>query len=83
MSKILAISAPVVATLLLSEALLGLLARFAPQMNAFSVSLTVKSAVALLVLLLYFGSYLPDEVSRMGAKAQSQLSAWLVVEDVH
>jgi type III secretion protein T len=83
MSKILVISAPVVATLLLSEALLGLLARFAPQMNAFSVSLTVKSAVALLVLLLYFGTYLPDEILRMGATAQNQLSAWLITEDIH
>jgi type III secretion protein T len=65
-SKTLVISAPVVATLLVSEALLGLLSRYAPQMNAFSVSLTVKSLVALVVLMLYFGVHLPDEVLRMG-----------------
>jgi type III secretion protein T len=35
-------------------------------MNAFSVSLTVKSLVALVVLMLYFGVHLPDEVLRMG-----------------
>ncbi|MFZ4968498.1 type III secretion system export apparatus subunit SctT [Pseudomonas sp. Mn2068] len=64
--KILVISAPVVAALLISEALLGLLSRYAPQMNAFSVSLTVKSLVALVVLMLYFGVHLPDEVLRMG-----------------
>jgi type III secretion protein T len=73
--KTLVISAPVVATLLLSEALLGLLARFAPQMNAFSVSLTVKSAVALFVLLLYFGVHLPDEILRMGV-VKDALSNW-------
>ncbi|WP_434572911.1 type III secretion system export apparatus subunit SctT [Pseudomonas sp. Z3-8] len=68
-SKTLVISAPVVATLLVSEALLGLLSRYAPQMNAFSVSLTVKSLVALVVLMLYFGVHLPDEVLRMGMQA--------------
>ncbi|QXI27106.1 type III secretion system export apparatus subunit SctT [Pseudomonas vanderleydeniana] len=66
LGKILVISAPVVAALLISEVLLGLLSRYAPQMNAFSVSLTIKSLVALAVLLLYFGSHLPDEVLRMG-----------------
>ncbi|MEZ1316872.1 type III secretion system export apparatus subunit SctT [Pseudomonas fluorescens] len=65
--KMLVISAPVVATLLISEALLGLLSRYAPQMNAFSVSLTVKSLAAVMVLMLYFGAHIPDEVLRMGA----------------
>lgn len=71
LGKILIISAPVVATLLLSEALLGLLARYAPQLNAFSVSLTVKGAIALLVLLLYFGPHLPDEILRMAHKTDA------------
>lgn len=75
-SKTLVISAPVVATLLISEALLGLLSRYAPQMNAFSVSLTVKSLVALMVLILYFGVHLPDEVLRMGGQSLG-LEAWL------
>jgi len=79
-SKILVISAPVVAMLLISEALLGLLARFAPQMNAFSVSLTIKSIVALIVLLLFFGTHLPDEVLRMGGTAEARLSDWLIPE---
>ena len=69
--KMLVISAPVVATLLISEALLGLLSRYAPQMNAFSVSLTVKSLVAVMVLMLYFGAHVPDEVLRMGAGSES------------
>jgi len=70
-SKTLVISAPVVATLLVSEALLGLLSRYAPQMNAFSVSLTVKSLVALVVLMLYFGVHLSDEVLRMGMRSEA------------
>jgi type III secretion protein SpaR/YscT/HrcT len=70
-SKTMVISAPVVATLLVSEALLGLLSRYAPQMNAFSVSLTVKSLVALVVLMLYFGVHLPDEILRMGTRSQT------------
>ncbi|MBD9461709.1 type III secretion system export apparatus subunit SctT [Pseudomonas sp. Pdm06] len=74
-SKTLVISAPVVATLLVSEALLGLLSRYAPQMNAFSVSLTVKSLVALVVLMLYFGVHLPDEVLRMGTMADGVAQA--------
>jgi type III secretion protein SpaR/YscT/HrcT len=78
MSKILVICSPVVAMLLLSEALLGLLARFAPQMNAFSVSLTIKSAIALLVLLLFFGTHLPDEVLRLGGLAQGRMGDWLI-----
>jgi type III secretion protein T len=77
-SKTLIISAPVVATLLLSEALLGLLARFAPQMNAFSMSLTVKGAIALLVLLLYFGAHLPSEIQRMGQDKPAQLVDWFI-----
>lgn len=81
-SKTLIISAPVVATLLLTEALLGLLARFAPQMNAFSVSLTVKGAIALLVLIQYLGVHLPDEILRMATKPD-QLAQWFVLPEVH
>lgn len=82
LSKTLIISAPVVATLLLTEALLGLLARFAPQMNAFSVSLTVKGAIALLVLILYFGAHLPDEILRMASKPD-QFADWIVQPETH
>ncbi|WP_338806811.1 type III secretion system export apparatus subunit SctT [Pseudomonas chlororaphis] len=75
-SKTLIIASPVVATLLLSEALLGLLARFAPQMNAFSMSLTIKGAIALLVLILYFGPHFPDEILRMAIKPE-QFADWV------
>ncbi|MBF7141012.1 MULTISPECIES: type III secretion system export apparatus subunit SctT [Pseudomonas] len=70
------VSAPVVAALLVVEALLGLLARFAPQMNAFSVSLTVKGFIAFGVLFVYLGAYVPEEVQRMGQRAW-ELPAWL------
>ncbi|AZF15585.1 MULTISPECIES: type III secretion system export apparatus subunit SctT [Pseudomonas] len=64
-TRSLLLSAPVVTVLLLSEVVLGLLSRFAPQMNAFSVSLTIKGSIALLMVLLYFGAYLPDEILRL------------------
>lgn len=47
------LAAPVIACLLLTEAALGLLSRFAQQLNAFSVAMTVKSAVTFVLLLLY------------------------------
>lgn len=55
-----ALSAPVVAALFLSEMVLGLLSRFAPQVNAFALSLTIKSAIAFAVVLIYFSATLPD-----------------------
>ncbi|MDE1711673.1 flagellar biosynthetic protein FliR, partial (plasmid) [Chromobacterium amazonense] len=76
-SQAVVLASPVVAALLLSEVLLGLLSRFAPQMNAFSVSLTVKSLIALLMLLLYFGPVLPEKVAQLAFPA-SALSGWLL-----
>lgn len=80
LSKTLIISAPVVATLLLAEGLLGMLARFAPQMNAFSISLSAKGGIALLVLILYFSAHLPDEIQRMASKPD-QLAEWVVLPE--
>lgn len=65
------LSSPVIAVMLLCEFILGLLSRFAPQLNAFSVSLTVKSLVAMVVLLIYFGPIFPDEILRLGEMARS------------
>ncbi|KVP02866.1 EscT/YscT/HrcT family type III secretion system export apparatus protein [Burkholderia ubonensis] len=75
-AKALVLASPVVAALLLSEVVLGLLSRFAPQMNAFSVSLTVKSAIALLIMLIYFSPVIPDRVAQLAFPA-SALPAWL------
>lgn len=60
MARIMVLASPVLVCLLLSEVILGLLSRFAPQMNAFSISLTIKSVIAFVVLILYFSPYLPD-----------------------
>ncbi|QIY81221.1 type III secretion system export apparatus subunit SctT [Chromobacterium violaceum] len=76
-AKSIVLASPVMATLLLSEAVLGLLSRFAPQMNAFAVSLTVKSAAALLIMLLYFAPVLPDAVAGLALRPGA-LGTWLV-----
>lgn len=47
------LAAPVVACLFLIEVALGVLSRFSQQLNAFSVAMTVKSAVAFMILLVY------------------------------
>ncbi|EDS3841745.1 type III secretion system export apparatus subunit SctT [Citrobacter portucalensis] len=61
-AKSLILASPVLVVLLLAEMMLGLLSRFAPQMNAFAVSLTVKSVLALFVLLVYFSPMLSTSV---------------------
>ncbi|STQ90140.1 type III secretion protein T [Iodobacter fluviatilis] len=59
------LAAPVLLTLILSEVLLGLLSRFTPQMNAFSVSLTIKSMIAFFIFMIYFGPVFPGEMMKM------------------
>lgn len=76
MSQALVVASPVIAALLLSEVILGLLSRFAPQMNAFAVSLTVKSGIALFIMLIYFRPVLPDRVMQL-TFPDSALSGWL------
>jgi type III secretion system export apparatus protein len=63
------IASPIVAVLLLAEFTLGLLSRFAPQLNAFSVSMTIKTVLALAILLIYFRPVFPDEITRLGEVA--------------
>lgn len=75
-TQALIVTSPIVAALLLSEVLLGLLSRFAPQMNAFAVSLTVKSGIAFFIMLLYFTPVLPDRVMTLVFPV-SALSNWL------
>ena len=74
--KALLLASPIIITLLLSEVILGLLSRFAPQMNAFAISLTVKSGIALFIMLLYFSPVLPDHVLRLSFSS-SALDSWL------
>ena len=49
------VGGPVVAAMFLSELGLGFVSRFAPQLNVFFLSMPVKSAVALLMLILFWG----------------------------
>lgn len=47
------LAAPVMIVLMLSEVMLGVFARYCPQLNPFSLSLTIKSSIAFAVFLLY------------------------------
>ncbi|XBS70289.1 type III secretion system export apparatus subunit SctT [Acerihabitans sp. KWT182] len=76
-TKMMILASPVLAALLLSEILLGLLSRFAPQMNAFSISLTIKSLIAFFILLLYFSPVLPDAFRALWPGAD-RLNIWLL-----
>ncbi|TKI05078.1 type III secretion system export apparatus subunit SctT [Martelella alba] len=79
MLKVMVLASPVLAALLLSEILLGLLSRFAPQMNAFSISLTVKSMIAFFILLLYFSPLLPEKFHAAWISG-AQIKTWLAPE---
>ncbi|CAI1903721.1 type III secretion system protein SpaR [Serratia quinivorans] len=56
----LVLSSPVLVTLFICEVALGVYSRFCPQLNAFSLSLAVKSIVAFSVFLLYFQNEVPS-----------------------
>lgn len=58
-------ASPVIAVMLGTEVILGLLSRYASQLNAFSISLTVKSGAAFLMLLIYFTPVLAEKVMEM------------------
>ncbi|MBR8458399.1 type III secretion system export apparatus subunit SctT [Burkholderia dolosa] len=51
----LSLAAPVLIATFVTDALLGLYSRMCPQVNAFSLSLTIKTFVALVIFHLYFG----------------------------
>ena len=53
MRTIVLFAAPIVITVFLSEFGLGLMNRFAPQMNVFALAMPVKSMVAMIVLVFY------------------------------
>lgn len=47
------LAAPVLIVMMITELLLGIFSRYCPQLNPFSLSLTVKSFIAFFVFLLY------------------------------
>ena len=49
----LVIAAPVILSMLISEIALGLVSRFAPQLNVFFISMSLKSVIAITLLLFY------------------------------
>jgi len=51
--KALIVAAPAVVMMLVADVVLAVASRFAPQLNAFSLALSVKSVVAVLTLMLY------------------------------
>lgn len=59
------LAAPILITLFICEVALGLYSRFCPQLNAFSLSLTIKSIVAFSVFLLYFQNEVPTVLINM------------------
>ena len=65
LSAALRMAAPVLLLLFLVELLLGVLSRFAQQMNPFSVSLSVKSLLAFAALLVYVMGMMSGQVPRL------------------
>ncbi|EHJ4094445.1 type III secretion system export apparatus subunit SctT [Escherichia fergusonii] len=64
------LASPIMIVLLLSEVLLGVLSRFAPQMNAFSVSLTIKSMLAMFIVFICFSAvYIPKVQTFIGERS--------------
>ncbi|WP_272690967.1 type III secretion system export apparatus subunit SctT [Providencia sp. PROV116] len=59
------LTAPILVTLFITEVALGLYSRFCPQLNAFSLSLAIKSIIAFCVFLLYFHNEVPDILVNM------------------
>ncbi len=49
------LSGPVISAMFITETLLGVLSRFAQQLNPFSLAFAVKSLVAFIVFYVYFG----------------------------
>ena len=62
MTRAVILIGPVLIGLFITECALGLLSRFASQLNAFSVSLSLKSAVAIFILLFYLTPLLMPQI---------------------
>ena len=69
-------SAPIMLICLLSDISLGIINRFAPQLNVFFLSMPIKSALGLFMILLYLGTLLPlvsQELFLIGGRMESFL----------
>lgn len=56
-SKAVMLASPLIIIFLFTEIMLGLLGRYAPQLNPFSIALTVKSLICFTILMIYFSSF--------------------------
>ncbi|MCP3877884.1 MAG: EscT/YscT/HrcT family type III secretion system export apparatus protein [Sulfitobacter sp.] len=62
------LAAPVIIAMFMTEFALGLVSRFAPQLNVFFLAMPVKSAVGILILVIYAGllmSFFKDELQKL------------------
>ena len=67
------VGGPIVIAMFLSEFGLGLIGRFAPQMNVFFLSMPIKSAVATFMLILFWGAlvlYFGDLLDDIGRRTE-------------
>lgn len=73
------IAAPVVLACLFTDISLGLINRFAPQLNVYILSLPIKSAVASFLLIFYFAVLVTDSAERFATFGidVSTLRIWL------
>lgn len=73
--KSLVLASPAISVFLLVEIFLGLLSRYCPQLNAFSLALSLKSIIAFLLLVLYFAPVIPPEIIKLIA-TPATLNGW-------
>ncbi|HFT1247925.1 TPA: type III secretion system export apparatus subunit SctT [Escherichia coli] len=59
------LAAPVMFVMMVTEMLLGVFARYCPQLNPFSLSLMIKSVIAFLIFLLYGFQALTEKTVQM------------------
>lgn len=76
MKYIVVFSAPVIAAMFLAEFALGLISRFAPQLNVFFLAMPVKSAVAFFMLVVYL-KYLVEHLMGFIDEVPEQLMSVL------
>ncbi|HGJ5877209.1 MAG TPA: type III secretion system export apparatus subunit SctT [Arsenophonus sp.] len=55
-AKAVILASPLIIIFLVTEIMLGLLGRYAPQLNPFSIALTIKSLICFAILMIYFSS---------------------------
>jgi type III secretion protein T len=60
------IAAPIVGIMFLAEFALAMVSRFAPQVQVFILAMPIKSVLAILILVFFFGRLLPYATDQLG-----------------